>query len=94
MDRYGTEVDDMYLVGSGQAEPSVGVGFQALQIPTGEYDEYSGQLGGLLDGGIRNAKIYYWCGHFNIDMWCMGHMQRMQLLMEKQKKKLMMKQLL
>ena len=34
-----------------------GVGSQALPIPTAEYDEYSGESGGLLDGGVRNAKI-------------------------------------
>ena len=44
-------------VGSGQSEPAVGVGSQVLPIPTGEYDEYSGESGGLLDGGTRNAKI-------------------------------------
>ena len=35
-----------------------GVGSQALPIPTGEYDEYSGESGGLLDGGVRKAKIW------------------------------------
>ena len=44
-------------VGSGQAEPTLGVGSVALPIPAGEYDEYSGELGGLLDGGARNTKL-------------------------------------
>ena len=42
-------------VGAGQAEHTVGVGSQVLPIPAGEYDEYSGESGGLLDGGIRKA---------------------------------------
>ena len=41
---------------AGQAEPTVGVGSQALPIPAGEYDKYSGESGGLLDGGVRKAK--------------------------------------
>ena len=44
-------------VGAGQAEPTVGVGSQALPIPGGEYDEYSGELGGLLEGGVRKTKL-------------------------------------
>ena len=43
-------------VGSGQAEPAVGVGSQVLPIPAGEYGEYSGESGGLLDGGTIDAK--------------------------------------
>ena len=38
-------------VGTGQAEPIVGVGSHALPTPTGEYGSGSGELGGLLDGG-------------------------------------------
>ena len=30
-----------------------GVGSQALPIPTGEYEEFSGESGRLLDGGAR-----------------------------------------
>ena len=44
-------------VGAGQAEPTVGVGSQALPIPGGEYDDYSGELGGLLEGGVRKTNI-------------------------------------
>ena len=32
-----------------------------LPIHSGEYDQYSGELDGLLDGGVGNAKILYWC---------------------------------
>ena len=43
-------------VRSGRAEPTVGVSSQAVPIPTGEYEEYSAELGGLLDGGITYDK--------------------------------------
>ena len=39
-------------VGSGQAEPAVGVGSQPLPIPAGEYEEFSREL----DGGTRDTK--------------------------------------
>ena len=43
----------LVVVGSGQAEPTVGVSTQVLPIPTGEYGKYGGELGGLLDEGAR-----------------------------------------
>ena len=44
-------------IGSGRAEPSVGVGSQALPIHASEYGKHSAESGGLLDGGARNIKI-------------------------------------
>ena len=44
-------------VGAGQAAPAVGVGSQVLPTPGGEYEDYSGELGGLLEGGIRKPEI-------------------------------------
>ena len=44
-------------VGAGQAAPTVGVGSQALPTPSGEYDDYSGESGGLLEGGVRKPEI-------------------------------------
>ena len=44
-------------VGARQAEPTGGVGSQALPIPGCEYDEYSREWDGLLDGGVRKAKF-------------------------------------
>ena len=41
-------------VGTGQVEPTVGVGSQELPTPMGEYEKFSGELGGLLDGGIKH----------------------------------------
>ena len=35
---------------------AVGVGSQALPTPTDEYEEKSGELGGLLDGGRNEDK--------------------------------------
>ena len=46
-------------VGSGQAEAAVGVGSQPLPIPAGDYEEFSGELGGLLDGGTRDTNNLY-----------------------------------
>ena len=43
--------------GTGQAEPAVGVGSQALQTPMDEYGKYSRELGGLSDGGINHTKL-------------------------------------
>ena len=40
-------------VGTGQAEPAVGVGSQALPTPTDVYVKYSGELGGSSDGGAK-----------------------------------------
>ena len=51
----------IHPVGAGQAEPALGVGSQVLPIPSGEYDKYSGESSGLLDGGTRKAIIYYYC---------------------------------
>ena len=43
-------------VGTGQAEPTVRVGSQVLPTHMDEYEKYSGELGGLLDGGIKHNK--------------------------------------
>ena len=37
----------------------LGDGSQALPTHSGEYDDYSGESGGLLEGGVRKPEIYY-----------------------------------
>ena len=44
------------FVGTGQAEPAVGFGSQVLPTPMDELDKYSGELGGLSDGGTKYNK--------------------------------------
>ena len=45
------------LVASGQSEPTVGVGTQALPTPTAEYDTDSGESGGLLKRDRRGQNM-------------------------------------
>ena len=43
--------------GTGQAEPTVRVGYQVLPTPMEEYGKYSGESGGLSDRGRTHTKI-------------------------------------
>ena len=45
--------------GHGQAEPTVGVGSQALPTPTDEHGKYSGELDVLSDEGAKHNKNKY-----------------------------------